>query len=554
MLRFSRQFYKKPPIYFGPEGPAPPSLKSITTVKNDDNNCHQSNEQLIKKMASENWKDKKVMEKVVKSLNNYMIPFHKKIWSSNKNDMIILDKMFRLVRGLAPGKKDFEVDVVHTEYTDQRWIENNNDDNDENENEYHFSTPIYTFLPEKINNKHHLDNLKIIIHIHGGGYSIGDVATYSPCCRAVANSLDAKVHAIDYRSCSVNEILHQIEVDKVERKVDRANSSFYQLKNDGDELTEEHHLVEKLHHKKEQLKDIFFEKHKIFSDKKFKHISKNIPKSTAKKSSKSTITQPDSINEAIAATKYILNCYPNKSVTLFGDSAGAHACINAVVESCQSNQNIPKNVVLLYPWTNLSKYSDSHLKDYHDQLGLTRFVDSFILNQISSHGIDEDDHFVNYNQETLNLLQSILRNDLHLDGGDPKILTSQKISKFLANPKFSPSLIPENELITCLRKGVNFYINIAELDVIADDGYDFYNKLLKLRYKIKNCQDFGQKMNDENNSSGTGEIRNWVSEGTTHGWWQLFCKQTRNFPFAETPEHDAEFDDMMLDIKKFIEK
>ena len=131
MLRFSRQFYKKPPIYFGPEGPAPPSLKSITTVKNDDNNCHQSNEQLIKKMASENWKDKKVMEKVVKSLNNYMIPFHKKIWSSNKNDMIILDKMFRLVRGLAPGKKDFEVDVVHTEYTDQRWIENNNDDHRE---------------------------------------------------------------------------------------------------------------------------------------------------------------------------------------------------------------------------------------------------------------------------------------------------------------------------------------------------------------------------------------------------------------------------------------
>ena len=110
-----------------------------------------------------------------------------------------MNPLFKFVLKLASSPKiDMQEDYVWVREVQKLFSKTSNED-------YHFldekiysgnldhEIPIRIFYPENRKHEEH------VIYIHGGGWALGDVDTYTSACVNLANHLNRVVYLIDYR-------------------------------------------------------------------------------------------------------------------------------------------------------------------------------------------------------------------------------------------------------------------------------------------------------------------------------------------------------------------
>ena len=110
-----------------------------------------------------------------------------------------MNPLFKFVLKLASSPKiDMQEDYVWVREVQKFFSKTSNED-------YHFldekiysgnldhEIPIRIFYPENRKHEEH------VIYIHGGGWALGDVDTYTSACVNLANHLNRVVYLIDYR-------------------------------------------------------------------------------------------------------------------------------------------------------------------------------------------------------------------------------------------------------------------------------------------------------------------------------------------------------------------
>ena len=253
---------------------------------------------------------------------------------------------------------------------------------------------------------------------------------------------------------------------------------------------------------------------------------------------------PHSLNECIAVSKAILNENENKSMTIFGDSAGGHAGLNAIFELADlaeadpenSKQHLPKNGIFMYPWITINKTAESYYQSLSVNCHYRKILASFILNHI-----DE----VEYNLATENLYLQLAQGDSvseMISKSDDPHLSSQInfIKNYINQPKMSIDMRPDLYLKKFKNQDINLQFFLSNLDALYDEGVEFTNRLKNL----------------SSNSNSTSKIENVTCRGTTHAWFQLFASQSRygyRIKDSWTPMHDEEYDRVIGFMRRFLE-
>lgn len=114
---------------------------------------------------------------------------------------------------------------------------------------------------------------------------------------------------------------------------------------------------------------------------------------------------PTQIEDAVNCYKFLLEETKTENITIIGDSSGGNLALLLVEEVIKMHLPIPKKIVLLSPWTDLSYSGDSYYENlYKDPI----------------FGLKEDDDFIkHYNLFRKNTLETYL--NFNSDPLNPKI-------------------------------------------------------------------------------------------------------------------------------------
>lgn len=251
---------------------------------------------------------------------------------------------------------------------------------------------------------------------------------------------------------------------------------------------------------------------------------------------------PYSIDECVAAINVLLNRESDKSVTLLGDSAGAHAILNAGFELAQlkdtssaSTVNLPKNIYLLNPWVAINQISESFCIPHSVRCSGQKLKSSYVLHGLYNRDCTDEESIL-----MAKMQQGILSKEEIRDSGDEKAM---ELYDFINDPKISLNERSNEDIELLVNSGINFHFELSDHDGNIDEGEDFYDRFVQTKTKL--CTIRANDANGQNNQQ-LSKITKRVAKGFIHCWFIFLPSQTRwgfQQPAQESwaPEHDQEF-------------